>query len=394
MDIQDKIQLNENKYIDAVNVDTSIKIGLESNSDLNVEYDIQNILDVTQVFDTERQAVKTYRIHGEFEYFSMLNGLYIDYTDVEYFFSKIPLSAETKTIYTDLKIYLVKPSTGFTELITDERYIKNYEILSEVDNFEIIPAGFAKNVYNEQQYSFIVNFDVDIEFMLDGLGFPITELALYVEYQPSENGFGTPETMESKTYDATGGTVIQNFTPTPLNVGDVIEGDVIDYDKLLFQQTDFNLLEQYIYTPYQSTSGGGKGGGGGSSGELKWKYRPIIPLRLRYFENEVRRANTGVTAYDEVVSIPYYATPIDNDGNYVWRNILDNGFFDPIDEIGVSFPFINQKHYVFNNIVFKTQPDLSDPNTAAVFDEILFPDNSLLNNTPNSDLDNIGEICN
>lgn len=381
MDIQDKIQLNEKKYIDAVNVDTSIKIGLDGNSDLNIEYDIQNVLDVTQIFDAERQAVKTYRIHGEFEYFSLLNGLEIDYEELSNFFSKTPLSAETKSIYTDLKIYLVKPSTGFTELIPNERYIKNYDIISEVQNFEVTPAAFATNVYAEQQHSFIVNFDVDIENILDGLGFPITELALYVEYQPQLNGNGTSETMEIKTYNATGGTVIQNFTPIPLGIGNTIQGDVIDYEKLLFEQTDYNLLEQYIYTPY-------------TGGELKWKYRPIIPLRLRYFENDVRRANTGVTAYEEVISIPYYATKIDDNGNYVWRNILDNGFFDPIDEIGVSFPFINQKHYVFNNIVFKMQPDLTDPNTASVFDEILFPDNTLLSNTPNSDLDNIGEICN
>lgn len=395
MNIQDKIQLNENRNIDSVNVDTTIKIGLDVNTDLNIDYNIQNILDVTQIFDDERQATTKYRIHGEFEYFSILNGLFKDYTNLEFFFSLLPASADTKTIYTDLKIYLVKPSTGFTELIPDQRYIKNYDIIGEID--EIIPAGFSKNIFNEQQYSFIVNFEVDIRDMVDGLGFPITELGLYVEYQPSTNGVGDPETMETTTYNITGGTIIQNFTPIPLNIGDTIVGDVIEYNKPLFQQTNFlnpstnkeSILEQFIITPYEDTTGSGTG-----TGELKWKYRPILPIRLRFFENEVRRANTGSTDYELVSNIPSYATPIDADGNYVWRNLLDNGFFDPIDEIGVSFPFINQRHYVFNNIVFKVQPDLEDVNTENVFNEILFPDNTLDSATPNSNLDNIGDICN
>ena len=72
MDVQDKIQLGEHRYVDAVNVDTTIKIPLESNNDLNIEYDIQNVLDVTQIFDIERQASKKYRIHGEFEYLVLL----------------------------------------------------------------------------------------------------------------------------------------------------------------------------------------------------------------------------------------------------------------------------------------------------------------------------------
>ena len=392
MDVQDKIQLGEHRYVDAVNVDTTIKLALQSNNDLNIEYDIQNVLDVTQVFDDERQESKKYRIHGEFEYLSILNGLPKEYDILNHFFALIPLSADTKNIYTDLKIYLVKPSTGFTELITDERYIKNYEIIGDVTNVEIIPAAFARNIYNEEQHTYVVNIDIDIANQYDGLNFPITELSLYVVYQPQNNGDDVPETMERKTYDSTGGTIIQNFTPsaTTIGVGSIIQGDVIDYEKILYQQTNFNLMEHYIYTHYTSFINKI----GAVPAALKWKYRPFIPITLRYFETTVTRGNTGSTSYEVVSTIPPFATEIDNDGNFVWRNLLDNGFFDPIDEIGVSFPFINQRHYVFSNIVFKMQPDLDDFNTANVFDEILFVQNTLINSEPNSSLDNIGNICN
>ena len=391
MDIQDKIQLGEKRYIDAVNQDTTIKLPLESNGGLNIEYDLQNVLDVTQIFDIERQASKKYRIHGEFEYLSILNGLPVEYTLLNHFFALIPLSADTKNIYSDLEVYLVKPSTGFTELIADERYVKNYEVIANVDNVDIFNSAFARNIYNEQQYTYVVDVDIDIADEYDGLNFPITELSLYVVYQPTENGDGDPETMERKTYNATGGTIIENFTPTSLSVGDIIQGDVIDYEKLLYQQTDFNLMEHYIYTTYNTLANKFVPS---TSQILKWKYRPFIPITLRYLDVNITRGNTGSTSYEVANSVPPFATKIDDDGNYVWRNILDNGFFDPLEEIGVSFPFINQRHYVFSNIIFKMQPDLEHLNTENVFDEILFAQNTLINAEPDSSLDNIGEICN
>ena len=401
MDVQDKIQLGEKRYIDAVNQDTTIKIPLESNGVLNIEYDIQNTLDITQIFDVERQASKKYRIHGEFEYLSILNGLPVEYTLLNHFFALIPLSADTKNIYSDLKIYLVKPSTDFTELIADERYIKNYEVIADLDNVDIFNSAYARNIYSEQQHTYVVDIDIDITDQYDGLDFPITELSLYVVYQPQENGDGDPETMERKTYDANGDTIIENFTPsaTTINVGDIIQGDVINYEKLEYLQTDYiyngepQLMEHYIYTPYKSFIGVGKFATP-TSGILKWKYKPFTPITLRYLDVNITRGNTGSTSYEVANSIPPFATKIDDDGNYVWRNILDNGFFDPLENIGVNFPFINQRHYVFSNIIFKMQPDLDHLNTDVVFDEILFAQNTLINAEPDSSLDNIGEICN
>jgi len=393
MDIKEKIQLGEDSYIDSVNVNTTIKFPLQSNNDLNFEYDIQNVLDVTQVFDTERQESKKYRLHGEFEYLSILNGLPKDYTLLSDFFSLIPLSADTKNIYSDLNIYLVKPSIEFTELITNERYIKNYEIIANINNVEIFNSGFAKNIYSEQQYTYVINLDIDIADQYDGLNFPITELALYIEYQPQQNGNGVLETMERKNYNSTGGTITQNFTPISLNVGDIIVGDVINYNKLQYEQTDFiynnepQTMEHYINTTYKDTPTSG-------NKILKYKYKPFIPITLKFLESNITRGNTGSTSYEVTSTIPPFATQIDNDGNFIWRKLLPNGFFDPIEEIGVNFPFINQRHYVFSNIIFKMQPDLSDFNTSNVFNQILFDQNNLINAEPNSSLDNIGEICN
>ena len=382
MDIKEKIQLGEFQNVDSLNEDNTMKLDLTSSQNVMLEYDIDTVIDVTEIFENERQNINTYRIYGEIEYLAILNNLIKNYSIVNDFFTQQPLSADTKNILTDFKFYLVKPTTAFTELITDERYLKNYEIIAVIDNFDIFTAGYSLNIFGEQQYAFDFNIDFDISNLVDGLGFPITTLSLYAVYQPQANGDGDFETMESKTYNSTGGTVIIPFTPINLEIGDIIEGDVINYDKDRFLQSDFNTQEYFIFTPYDS-----------DSLSLKWKYDPLIPITLLIFSDDLQMGNTGSTSVENVNQIPSYATEIDNQGNFVWRNIEEKGFIDPLTGVGVNFPFVNGKNYVFNNIILSISPDLSDSNTASVFSEISFAGNTFISAEPSSPLTNINQLC-
>jgi hypothetical protein len=126
---------------------------------------------------------------------------------------------------------------------------------------------------------------------------------------------------------------------------------------------------------------------------LVWKYNPFIPFRLRYFTNEIYKENTGNTSYEVVSSIPYYATPL-GDGNYVWREIMPQGYIDPISGLGVDYPFVNKKRYLFSNIVFDITPDLTDAETLAAFEKAWYERyQKILAVKPNSDLNNIGKPC-
>lgn len=383
MDIQDKIQLGVSKHVNAVNVDTSIKVNLGSTSTLSLEYDVKNVLDITQVFDDERQNVDKYRLHGSIEYLSILNGIPKQYKLKPDFFSQQPASASTKNLLSDFNIYIVKPSTGFTELIANERYVKNYDVIGIIDNIEIVKTAYAVNIFGEQQYSFISNIDIDLTGVRDGLNFPLTEIAIYAEYKPQWNGNGSSEVIRRKTYDSNGNSIVSEFITTPLNIGDTILGNVINYNKNRFLQSDYNVQEYYVDTQYFD----------GTSKILRWKYNPIIPITLRVFEDDLQIMNSGSTSIEDVSKIPDYATPIDNEGNFVWRNLLDKGFFDPITDVGTNFPFINQKHYVFKKVMIKVVPDLTHSNTASVFSEIAFAPNTKLNTVPNGSIDNIGDLC-
>ena len=61
----EKIQLSQFKNVDATNQDTYMNISLEIDKENIMEYDIRSIVDVTQIYEDERQFVDTYRFYGE-----------------------------------------------------------------------------------------------------------------------------------------------------------------------------------------------------------------------------------------------------------------------------------------------------------------------------------------
>jgi len=100
--------------------------------------------------------------------------------------------------------------------------------------------------------------------------------------------------------------------------------------------------------------------------------------------------------------IPDYAKMIESDGKYVWRDILPQGYVDPITNLGVDYPFLNGKRYLFKTVVFDVSPNLSNEsynkhqNTIDVFNEISYYKNATtLDLTPatNNQLNNIGKPC-
>ena len=98
--------------------------------------------------------------------------------------------------------------------------------------------------------------------------------------------------------------------------------------------------------------------------------------------------------------IPDYALMLVDDGKYVWRNILPQGYIDPITNLGVDYPFFNKRRYLFEPIVFEVVPnltedeDLEHPNTQEVFKEISYHQNTTtINITPITDLDDIEKPC-
>jgi hypothetical protein len=384
-----EILLNSLKNIDSVNTDMFEKVELINEPALINEYDIRNVLSVTEIFDAEREANEIYRIYGKIEYMSLLNKLKLQYNKFEDFF--LPQTGNCKNILNSFDFYLVKAGTGYTQIISGGSTIlwtRYFEVIATPNEFDIYPIGFSNNVYGEQTYAFNLNIDINVANFLDDFKFPATELFLYAQYKPTiipsliEILFGT-------IWSPFGIPNQFSFDPISLNIGDYVKsffdvkiGDLIEYSKSNFLQIQHTPQTFRIQTPY-------------NDGRLIWKYNPFIPFRLRYFANELNKENISGTSYEQTSSIPYYATeyPVGT-GNYVWRNILPQGYIDPLTGIGVDYPFVNKKRYLFSNIVFDLIPDLNDSQTLEAFKEIWFSRYSTkISVTPMGDINNIGKPC-
>jgi len=539
MDRKLEILLGSQRNVESVNTEEFTKAELTRKTSEITEFTVNDVVDSTQVFDDERAANPVYRIYGRIEYMSLLNGLKDNYAVLADFFTP-DFDVDCKTLKNSFDFYLVKPaSSGYVNITGTDKYIRYFEVIATPDDFELFPAGFTTNVYDEQTYAFSFNTDFDVSAYFDNFGFPVTELFLYPQYKLKKNGTNVWETMKYTKYTASGADDKDVYPTTGFQIGEFVRtttgakiGDVVNYNKSTYTQTLVNEQIVYIKTEYKTT--------GAQTRYLIWKYNPFIPLRLRYLSDDLSTAemsritenstsievflvsspssqnrtvvksdyqvitttgagiknwtsqtgsgtqiqgslsngeliifgfgdfsftyttkirftegsykyfgrtvlqkNLGggwtdvpdseiifrdtntertITVVDTVTygteyrifmqlipnpaeivpedtDVPYYATQLDN-GQYVWRDIVPQGFTEPLSGNGVDYPFMNGRRYLFAPLILSVSPDLDDDdnsyNTRNRFAEISMENNfTTLNFEPESEnnLDDIGKPC-
>lgn len=386
------ILLNSQKNVDAINVNNYKKVELLNKSKLLTEYDSRNVLSASDVFESERETTNIYRIYGKFEYFSQLNGLKNNYMGIDDIF--IQEKTNSKNILNSFDFYLLKPSehTNIIDPNSDIKFVRNFEVIATPKDIDIYKAAFSNNVFGEQEYLFNVSKDIDISNYFEtyntytGDTVPVTELYLYPLYKIKENGYGNVETLKQFTWNDTDTPTINNvYTGTIIpeySIGDIIYGDIIEYGRNDITQRVISGQSYQIQTPVTIVD----------NITINWKYNPFIPIRLRYLSNDLSKANGDTTSYEQQTSIPEYAINL-FDNNYIWREILPQGYFDPISGVGVDYPFQNNRRYLYSNIIFDVIPDLSDEFTLGIFTNLKFGGVSQINHSPIGDINNIGMPC-
>ena len=384
------IQINSGKTVNSTISDGYLDLNFKRNTNKITEFNVNTIINSIDVFDIEREENAVYRIHGSIDYLSILNGLTLNYETLDDFFTndKSTDLYTIKSIYNSFDFYLLRPATGYTKIGDSSdhiTYIKNYEVVATPNNFDLLHAGYSKNIYNEQKYLFNFNIDFNVSSYLDGFGFPITDLYLYYVYKPHNNGNADSETIKMTKWDETTKTrYYEDFTPQLLNIGDIVYGDKIEYSKYFLDEALIDEQIFYIDTPYND----------GITKILEWKYKPLIPFKLRCYNDQIKRYNISGSTYDEIAQIPFYAVDLGG-GNMIWREILPQGYIDPLTGIGVDYPFINKRRYLYDNVLLSISPNLEHSNTYDVFKEINFNTATNLNYKPiidNNEL-NANEPC-
>lgn len=75
-------------------------------------------------------------------------------------------------------------------------------------------------------------------------------------------------------------------------------------------------------------------------------YQPHYRVKLRQLSPYIETSTT-----DDILNLPENCKYYQNEGQWKWRDLYDPGFID-IDGFGVDYPFINNIHYVKNDINF------------------------------------------
>lgn len=358
-----KIKLNRYKNINANDKDHYLRIKLTNNERNKVEDNVLHYLNLSEQYDKERQSSNKYTIYGTLEYLSYLDGVDdLDSRSFDNLFRKKYEFNDTyiKTLFNSFYFYIVKPSNKEYEDLGDNIYRRNFEIVATHNDLKFTKQSFAKNVFGDSKYNYILNGDITVN-SLDWFGLPVTELYLFCGY---DCGKGNAYYKDVLYYNGTETSDYNTFAN--LQVGDTIISDKVKWHPNEYKYEILEDVEYKIKTYYRINS---------NYNYVLWKYKPFIKIKIEELEDTIQ------DNYDINTTIPNNAIKINN--NYIWRNKMNRGYIDNLTSKGVDYPFINGKHYVFNNLFLSIIPDLSDINTFKVFEDVIITSSKVTNKIKN-----------
>jgi hypothetical protein len=126
-----------------------------------------------------------------------------------------------------------------------------------------------------------------------------------------------------------------------INIGDNIFGDIVEYNErelntYVLQTPNylFKLKDIYGYTGLTSFSG---------ITSTNTKTDLLYPIKLKYFTNTIYRSSN-------IEDKESWAVFNGVNNFWEWRELIPNGEIDDSDN-GTNFPFLNGRHYVYNDII-------------------------------------------
>jgi len=279
-------------------------------------------------------------------------------------------------------------------------YVRQHKVLSTPSDLIVTKNGFQKNLFNEKKkfeyssitpnnvsrisqktssnsYNVTTARDIDLFGLLDNQKRPIDAIYLtiinkgysgYFNYPFAGSGLkqgwkfnisSTSRTwwdgnnvnsnvnIPTASYTLTNGAKKTFYYNQDLNVGDIIDGDFCewnDYEQIervispYYQKVKFNNDVFNTTTLIDPNSPG-------------YYYKPHNKMTLRVFSDYIEVANK-----DEVYNIPSYSYYSSADGQFRWRDLYTYGFRDNLGR-GVDYPFLNNAHYPFTDVVFRLIPE-------------------------------------
>jgi hypothetical protein len=110
-------------------------------------------------------------------------------------------------------------------------------------------------------------------------------------------------------------------------------GDYVEYNKIeILEKTISKVVHRFGVQPNVNENG--------------YYLDPFKKLQIMVFSDIIEFSNIN----EPTEGIPNYAETFP-DGTVAWKDLLNIGYFEPGNN-GVEYPFVNGKHYVYDNYNF------------------------------------------
>lgn len=287
-------------------------------------------------------------------------------------------------------------------------YVRKHKVITKWNDAVVTNAGFEQNAFrtvkkffsndltpnqnariatkeDSQSYNISFNGSIDLSNYRDNQGRPITEIFVTIVnrgyfgyFHPISNGskslkrgweFNISTTtnswwertninsdvdleIDSFTKNVGGGTVLQFNRMKNYNVGDLIDGDLCEWNEFTQEETILSkLYHKFVYNPSTFNIGVD------NFNPTGFYYRPFYRIKLKEYSDYVE---TGVLG--ETENVPDYSFFSRNNNSFFWRDIYTIGYIDANDR-GVDYPFMNGRHYPYNNFIFRIIPEGTSDST-------------------------------
>tara|TARA_R100000908_G_C3756170_1_gene150801 strand:+ start:1829 stop:3622 length:1794 start_codon:yes stop_codon:yes gene_type:complete len=258
-------------------------------------------------------------------------------------------------------------------------YLRKFKKILLNNDYEMYPLGFSRTIFNDMNYQFIINEDINVGFddsgnpIRDNLGRPLSELYVTFIKTDSNNMFGplksgldlefiegnlndvnisnvrrihdgSPSTSSFDSHNTLPG---ENDLYNNFSSKDWFYGDVVEYNRFTLKETKLaNVLHRFNTVNRENANSTTLAKGPRREGYL---YNPHYLFKIREFSLYIEQGdeNTGgIPDYSEYLGV--------DDGRYLWRDLLDIGIYDGEGE-ELNYPFTNGAHYLHKNICLVTK---------------------------------------
>lgn len=364
---------SRSKSVFAENENYFLNVNLENNTELFLENDVRRIINLDEQTTKERNESLLYRPITKINFLSILDGYSkndIENTNIELKEmlngSSLTFNENTNTLNKTedtllelFDIYVCYPK--YTSIGNNQYNVELIPIISN-NQLSIHKCGFDKNIFFDTTYLMKTKRNIVLNNIIDEVfNLPIMDLYLYFDLKINSQ-FNLEDLTTNQ--EQLGDKLLNgNFNGGVIEFNrDTFEFNLIKEPKVIFNT---NVIKQNI-------------NGSTELKTIKFFYKPYHKIKIREFSSYIEQGNQNTIA-------PEYAIN-SNNNTVIWRDVLDNGFIEPDTGLGVDFPFVNNTHYVYENINFLIKPQMSDFETNELFTYLKIGFNQVVNKANNDDL--------